>query len=367
MKTINLSLKDKSYKILIKKNIFSNIASYHKKKYRNSKAIIITDKNVAELYLKKFLGFFNKNDIVTKVFKIDPGEKSKDLLTVRAVAEKLLKASISRNDIIYALGGGVVGDFSGFLASIILRGISFVQVPTTLLSQVDSSVGGKTGVNTRTGKNLIGSFYQPIAVFIDPNTLKSLSQKEFLAGYSEVLKYSMINDKKFFLWLDLNYKNIIAKNSKVMIEIIEKCCKKKALIVKKDEKERNHRMLLNLGHTFAHAIEKELNFQVKHGEAVSVGLLMAIKLSVLMNKTSLKNYHLIKAHLKKLKLPTCLLDLNSKKKWNSKNIIKNMKNDKKKNNNNIKFILLKDIGKAYIEDNVCYDYINLAIMESKSD
>ena len=213
MKTINLSLKDKSYKILIKKNIFSNIALIIRK-HRNSKAIIITDKNVAKLYLKKFLGFFNKNDIITIVFKIDPGEKSKDLLTIRTVAEKLLKASISRNDIIYALGGGVVGDFSGFLASIILRGISFIQVPTTLLSQVDSSVGGKTGVNTQTGKNLIGSFYQPIAVFIDPNTLKSLSQKEYLAGYSEVLKYSMINDKKFFLWLDLNYKNIISKNSK---------------------------------------------------------------------------------------------------------------------------------------------------------
>ena len=177
----------------------------------------------------------------------------------------------------------------------------------------------------------------------------------------------MINDKKFFLWLDLNYKNIISKNSKVMIEIIEKCCRKKALIVKKDEKERNHRMLLNLGHTFAHAIEKELKFQVRHGEAVSVGLLMAIKLSVLMNKTRLENYHLIKAHLKKLNLPTCLIDLNSKKKWNSENIIKNMKNDKKKDNNNIKFILLKDIGKAYIEDNVCYDNINLTIKESKSD
>ena len=166
----------------------------------------------------------------------------------------------------------VVGDFSGFLASIILRGIKFIQVPTTLLSQVDSSVGGKTGVNSLTGKNLIGSFYQPSAVFIDPSTLLSLPHKEFLAGYSEVLKYSMINDKMFFLWLDKNYKKIISKNYKILINIIAKCCLQKAKIVKKDEKEHNHRMLLNLGHTFAHAIEKELNYKIRHGEAVSIGL-----------------------------------------------------------------------------------------------
>ena len=367
MQIVKLSLKEKSYKIIIKKNIFVDVAAHHSKKYKNSKAIIITDKNVAKIYLEKFLSFFKQQAIVTQVFKIEPGEKSKDLLVINKIAEKLLKIGVKRNDIIYALGGGVVGDFSGFLASIILRGISFIQVPTTLLSQVDSSVGGKTGVNTKIGKNLIGSFYQPVAVFIDPITLNSLPQKEFMAGYAEVLKYSMINDKKFFFWLDLNYKNIVSKNYKIMTEIIAKCCRKKALIVKKDEKEQNYRMLLNLGHTFAHAIEKELDFLVKHGDAVSVGLVMAMKLSVLMKKTHLNNYHLIKSHLKKVNLPTTLIDLNSKKDWDAKSLIKNMKSDKKKVGHNIKFILLKDIGKAYIENYVCYDYINMTIKEIVND
>ncbi len=367
MKTINLSLKENSYKIYIKKNIFKNVAAHHFSYYKKSKAIVITDKNVAKLYSKKLISCFKKYNIDIQVVEILPGEKSKDLLEIKKVAEKLLKKEVRRNDIIYALGGGVVGDFSGFLASIILRGIKFIQVPTTLLSQVDSSVGGKTGVNTENGKNLIGSFYQPSAVFIDPSTLKSLSQKEFLAGYAEVLKYSMINDKKFFLWLDNNYKKIVLKNSSIMTTIIENCCIKKAKIVRQDEKELNYRMLLNLGHTFAHAIEKELSYKVRHGDAVSVGLLMAMKLSLLLKKTNLKNYNLVKSHLEKFKLPTSLNCLNSKKNWNPKKLIKNMQSDKKRVDENIKFILLNDIGKAYIENSVSYQKINLTIQELLND
>ena len=367
MKTINLSLKERSYKILIKKNIFLDAAVHHFSNYKNAKAIIITDKNVAKLYARKFINCFKKYKIEMQFVEILPGEKSKDLLVIKKVAEKLLKSKVKRNDIIYALGGGVVGDFSGFLASIILRGIKFIQIPTTLLSQVDSSVGGKTGVNTKNGKNLIGSFHQPSAVFIDPSTLKSLSQKEFLAGYAEVLKYSLINDKKFFLWLDLNHKKIFLKNEKIMTTLIATCCIKKAKIVKKDEKELNHRMLLNLGHTFAHAIEKELNYKVRHGEAVSVGIIMAMKLSLLLKKTNLKDYNLIKSHLKKLKLPASLNSLNSKKRWNVKNLIKNMQGDKKRVDENIKFILLKGIGKAYIENSVSYEKINLTIQETLND
>ena len=363
MKTVNVSLKERSYKIIIKNNIFEDVAYYHFSKHKKSRAIIITDKNVAKYYIKDFVSFFDKYKSETLVVVIKPGEESKDLLVIKKIIEKLLNSNIKRNDIIYALGGGVVGDFSGFLASIILRGIKFIQVPTTLLSQVDSSVGGKTGVNTKTGKNLIGSFYQPSAVFIDPNTLRSLPQKEFIAGYSEVLKYSIINDKKFFLWLDLNYKKIISKNSKTMTEIIANCCKKKAIIVKKDEKELNYRMLLNLGHTFAHAIEKELNYKVKHGEAVSVGLLMAIKLSVLLDKTNFINFNLIKAHMKKLNLPTTLNCLKPNQKWNAKSLIRNMQSDKKRVDKNIKFILLNDIGKAYIENHVSNEKIQLTIKE----
>ena len=363
MKIVKLAIKERSYKIIIKRNVFKDVVFNHLSKYKNSKAIIITDKNVAKHYFEIFSKLFEKSNIEIQTIVIQPGEASKDLAVIKKVAEKLLKEGVKRNDIIYALGGGVVGDFSGFLASIILRGIRFIQVPTTLLSQVDSSVGGKTGVNTKNGKNLIGSFYQPSAVFIDPHTLKTLSRQEFLSGYSEVLKYSLIDDKKFFLWLDLNHKKINSSNPSIMTNIISKCCIKKAKIVKKDEKEKNYRMLLNLGHTFAHAIEKDLNYNVKHGEAVCVGLLMAAKLSILLGITSPNIFTLIESHHKKLRLPTTLKCLNEKKKWSPKNLIKNMLLDKKRTDENIKFILLKDIGKAFIKNNVSRNKVMLTIQE----
>ena len=363
MKIIKLAIKENSYKIIVKQRIFQDVVSNHTLKYKNSKAIIITDKNVATYYLKTLTNLFKNKKIETQTIIVSPGEKSKDLIVVKKAAEKLLETGIKRNDTIYALGGGVVGDFSGFLASIILRGIRYIQIPTTLLSQVDSSVGGKTGVNTLFGKNLIGSFYQPSAVFIDPNTLKTLSNKEYLSGYAEVLKYALINDKKLFKWLDLNHKNISLRNPKVMEEVISVCCSKKAKIVKKDEKEKNYRMLLNLGHTFAHSIEKELNYKIRHGEAVSVGLLMSAKMSVLLNIAKPKIYNIIKAHHLKFDLPTKLNCLNKKKKWKIKNLIKNMLLDKKRTDKNIKFILLEDIGKACIRNKVSEDKITLTIKE----
>ena len=363
MKTINLSTKENKYKIIIKKGVFRDVVSNHLSNYKYSKAVIITDKNVAKYYLDSFSNLFKKNFIKIQIIVIQPGEISKDLAVVKKVSERLLKKEIKRNDVIYALGGGVVGDFSGFLASIILRGIKVIHVPTTLLSQVDSSVGGKTGVNTKNGKNLIGSFYQPSGVFIDPETLKTLSKQEFLSGYSEVLKYSLIDDKKFFLWLDANYKKILTRNSGIMIDIIYKCCLKKAKIVRKDEKEKNHRMLLNLGHTFAHAIEKELKYKIRHGEAVSVGLLMASKLSILLGLTKINFFNLLEEHHKKLKLPTTLNCLNSRKNWNSRSLIKHMLLDKKRTDKNIKFILLNDIGKAFINNKVSKNKIVSTIKE----
>ena len=366
MKILKLNTKDKSYKIFIKLDAFKDVIINHLDKYRNSKAIIISDKNVAKYYLKTLLTLFKKKEIKTHTIIIDPGEKSKDLMVIKKVSEKLLKEQIKRSDIIYALGGGIVGDFSGFLASVILRGIRYIQIPTTLLSQVDSSVGGKTGVNTEQGKNLIGSFYQPSAVFIDPNTLKTLSKKEFLSGYSEVLKYSLIDDKNFFLWLDSNYEKIIARNSSVMIDIIAKCCSKKANIVRKDEREENHRMLLNLGHTFAHSIEKELKYKIRHGEAVSLGLLMSAKLSVLLGVARPNIFNLLKEHHLRFKLPTTLKCLSASNKWSAQKLIRNMLMDKKRKDNAIRFILLKDLGKAFIREVEEEDKIKLTIKEFKN-
>ncbi len=352
MYKINVNLDYDNYKIFIKNNIFQDIADFHTKNYKDCKAVIVTDNIVKKIYLKKLEKNFFKKKIKTIIFSVPSGENSKSFKSLEVLSDKILSCGINRNDIIYALGGGVVGDLAGFLSSIILRGVKFIQVPTTLLSQVDSSVGGKTGINTKTGKNLIGSFYQPSAVFIDPTTLKTLPKEEFIAGYAEVVKYSLIDDKIFFNWLDKNYKNIYNLVSESIIKVISTCIKKKVKIVKLDEKEKNTRMLLNLGHTFAHAIESEMNYKVRHGEAVSIGMLMAMRLSFALGYSSLKDYYLLESHINKFHLPVRLKQLSKKKKWLSKNLLANMQSDKKNFKGSIQFILCKGIGKAFIKKDI---------------
>ena len=194
---IKINLKNNSYYIFLQHNIFDNIVMFHEKYYSDCKAIIITDQNVKKYYLKKLTNRFSFKNIKIKTYSVLDGENSKSFKTLEALAEKIIKKGINRNDIIYAFGGGVVGDLTGFLSSIVLRGVKFIQIPTTLLSQVDSSVGGKTAINSKLGKNLIGTFFQPSAVFIDPNTLNTLPRKELLAGYAEVVKYGLINDRDY--------------------------------------------------------------------------------------------------------------------------------------------------------------------------
>ena len=349
---IKIDLEKDSYFIFLKNNVFDYVAKFHKKNYSDCKAIIITDNNVKKYYLKSFTNRFSFNNIKFDYYCILAGEKSKSFGTLESLANKIIKKGINRNDIIYALGGGVVGDLAGFLSSILLRGIKFIQIPTTLLSQVDSSVGGKTAINTKLGKNLVGTFFQPSAVFIDPNTLITLPKKEFLAGYSEVVKYSIINDKLFFNWLNKNSKGTLNLVSKNIIKIITTCIKKKAKIVKLDVKEKRTRMLLNLGHTFAHALENELSYKVRHGEAVAVGMLMAMKLSQKLGYATKKDYFLLEGHLKNFKLPIKLQELSNKKKWQIKSIINKMQTDKKSYKGDIQFILCKGIGEAFIKKNI---------------
>jgi 3-dehydroquinate synthetase len=241
--------------------------------------------------------------------------------------------------------------------------VKFIQIPTTLLSQVDSSVGGKTAINSKIGKNLIGTFFQLSAVFIDPNTLNTLPRKEFLAGYAEVVKYGLINDKPFFNWLNKNTEDNLSMAPKNIIKIISTCVRKKAEIVKLDEKEKKTRMLLNLGHTFAHALEHELNYKIRHGEAVSVGLLMAMKLSLNLGYATKNDFNLLENHLKRFKLPIKLKDLSNKKKWLSKNILKKMQTDKKSYKGNIHFILCKGIGATFIKKNVDKNIVKKTIEE----
>jgi len=352
MTKISIKLTNKPYTIFVKENIISEIANFHKKNFDNCKAYIVTDNNVKNLYFKALNNDFIKNKITTKAFFVKAGENSKSFKVLENLAKKILADGINRNDVIYALGGGVIGDLCGFLASILLRGVKFIQIPTTLLSQVDSSVGGKTGINNQIGKNLIGSFYQPSAVFIDPLTLTSLPKEEFISGYAEVVKYSLINDKLFFNWLNKNVKSILNLDKSTILKIITTCCRKKAAFVIKDEKEQSTRILLNLGHTFAHAIESELKYTVKHGAAVSVGLLMAMKLSYLLNLSNKSDYKILYEHLRSVLLPTNLNELSTKIKWSSNNLIKKMSADKKVHKGNIRFIICHGIGKVLIKNDV---------------
>ncbi len=363
MVKIKISLKHNSYYIFLQHNIFDSIAMFHKRYYTECKAIIITDQSVKRYYLKKLTDKFSLKNITTNSYSVSNGEKSKSFKSLESLAEKIIKKGINRNDIIYAFGGGVVGDLTGFLSSIILRGVKFVQIPTTLLSQVDSSVGGKTAINSKLGKNLIGTFFQPSAVFIDPNTLNTLPKKELLAGYAEVVKYSLINDRVFFNWLNKNIKENLSLAPKNILKIISTCVKKKAEIVRLDEKEKKTRMLLNLGHTFAHALENELNYKIRHGEAVSIGLLMAMKLSYNLGYATKNDYNLLANHLKRSRLPIKLKDLSNKKKWVSKSILNKMQTDKKSYKGNIRFILCKGIGATFIKKNIDKNIIKKTIEE----
>ena len=352
MVKIKVNLKYNSYYIFLRHNIFDCIARFHKKYYTDCKAIIITDNIVKKYYLKKLTDRFADKNIVVDTYSVSSGEKSKSFKTLEPLAEKIIKKGINRNDVIYAFGGGVVGDLTGFLSSIILRGVKFVQIPTTLLSQVDSSVGGKTAINSKLGKNLIGTFFQPSAVFIDPNTLNTLPKKELLSGYAEVIKYGLINDRFFFNWLNKNIHDNLSLVPKNIVKMISTCVKKKAKIVKLDEKEKKTRMLLNLGHTFAHALENELNYRIRHGEAVSLGLLMAMKLSYNLGYATKKDFNLLENHLKGSKLPVNLKDLSNKKRWVSLHILKKIEKDKKSYKGNVQFILCKGIGAAFIKQNI---------------
>lgn len=363
MVKIKLNLKYHNYSIFLNHNIFDIIAKFHEKNFPGCKAIIITDNNVKKYYLRKLINKFSIKKIKVNSFSVASGENSKSFKILEILAEKIIKKGINRNDIIYALGGGIVGDLSGFLSSIILRGVKFIQIPTTLLSQVDSSVGGKTGINSKSGKNLIGTFFQPAAVFIDPNTLNTLPKKELLAGYAEVVKYGLINDKLFFNWLNNNIKKNLSLTRKNIIKIISTCIKKKAEIVKLDENEHKTRMLLNLGHTFAHSLENELNYKIRHGEAVSVGMLMAMKLSCKLGYARENDFNILENHLKSSKLPTKLKDLSNKKKWSSESIFKKMQTDKKSYKGNIQYILCKGIGCSFIKRNIDKSIVKKTIEE----
>ena len=353
MKIINLDLAEKSYKIAVGANILQAQIQDFLNKNNYSKIVILCDENVNKFFNKLISQTLPNSNLII----INQGESSKSFKNFNQICEKILKIGIDRKSLIIAIGGGVVGDLSGFCASVLLRGIDFIQVPTTLLSMVDSSVGGKTGINSKHGKNLIGSFYQPKLVICDINFLQQLNAREFKSGYAEIVKYGLIYDQDFFLYLQQNLSKIFNKNPENLIYVIEKSCLIKAEIVSKDEKENNIRALLNFGHTFGHAFETEAKYSsaILHGEAVAIGMLMASKLSMEIGFINKENFDKIVSHLN---LAQFELDLkNFKINFKTTKIIKNLYKDKKTQNNQLNFIVLNKIGKGQIYNKIDKKFI----------
>ena len=345
MSPIKLSVKTKNqkYPIIIGKNLCTRIPQLSKTNGINFKlCLLVVDRNVPRNFIftikkslkqkKVYIYYFNANEI------------NKNINNVNKILKTLLDKNFSREDCLISVGGGITGDVAGFAASLFKRGMKFINLPTTLLSQVDSSIGGKTGVNTKYGKNLIGSFYQPNLVISDINFLKTLPQREIVCGYGEILKHSLIGDKKFFYFLNKNKDNIFKLSSPFIEKAIYESCKIKKNVVQKDEREKGLRKILNFGHTFAHAYEATLGYSKKlnHGEAVILGIITALNFSLKKNMIKKKEFQTIIEHCNNSNLPTSINKFLNLKHLNK--ILDFMTKDKKNVSNKINLVLLKRIG-----------------------
>ena len=351
MTVIKLIVKTKTekYPVLIGSNIINQLSKILKVNSVNyKKCLLIIDKKIPNNMKNNVINNFKKNQLF-KYF-LNANEKNKNQKKVNEILNILLNKNFARKDLLISIGGGITGDVAGFAASLFKRGIQFVNLPTTLLAQVDSSIGGKTGINTKFGKNLIGSFYQPKLVVSDSEFLKSLPRREIICGYGEILKHSLILNKKFYNYLDKNNFKILSLKSPFIEKAIHESCKIKKIVVEKDEKEKSDRKILNFGHTFAHAYEASLGYSKKlnHGEAVILGIKTAIKFSLQNNYIKKKEYNSIINHIENSNLPSKIENFFTYKSINK--IISYMKKDKKNSSNKVNLILLKKIGSATINN-----------------
>ena len=360
MKPIKLIIKTESqkYPILIGSNLVLKLQNLlNKNSIYFNQCLLVIDKNIPIKLVNKIKKSLARKKIF--FYFLNANEKNKSQKTTLAILDILLKKNFSRQDCLIAIGGGITGDVGGFAASLFKRGIQFINIPTTLLSQVDSSIGGKTGINTKYGKNLIGSFYQPKLVVSDSDFLKSLSRREIICGYGEILKHSLIANKKFFIFLRNNIFDILNLKSPFIEKAIHESCKIKKKVVEKDEKENNLRKILNFGHTFAHAYEATLGYSKKlnHGEAVLLGISTALKFSFENKFLNYKEYDLISKHIKVSGLPSNIKKYFSLKDLNR--LVSFMIKDKKNYSKKINLILLKKIGNAKINNHYSIDKIKI--------
>jgi len=350
LERLPVDLGERSYDIVLGEGLLDRAGVLMRPVLARPRVVVVTDEHVAALYLGKLQASMAAAGIRCESIVLPAGEGTKDLAHLGDLADRLLDLRIDRTTTLVALGGGVVGDITGFAAAILLRGLSFVQVPTTLLAQVDSSVGGKTGINTRHGKNLLGAFHQPLLVIADMDVLDSLSPREFLAGYAETVKYGLLGDGSFFDWLDVHGEALCAGDKDARRRAVFTSCRMKAEIVAADEREADRRALLNFGHTFGHALEAETGFgeRLLHGEAVAIGMVMAFEMSARLGLCPTGDVERTRRHLSARGLPTRPGNI-AEASWTAERMVSHMRQDKKTVDGKLTLILARGIGDAFIE------------------
>ena len=350
--TVRVPLGERAYDIVIAPDAIESAGVRLSAMFPGARFGIVTDRNVAQAQLPRLLASLDAAGLERTEIVLPAGEATKSWTHLQEAVDAVLAARLERNDILIALGGGVIGDLAGFVAAIVRRGMDFVQIPTSLLAQVDSSVGGKTGINSSHGKNLIGAFHQPRLVLADQSALDTLPSRQFAAGYAEVVKYGLIDDEEFFFWLEANYLEI-ASGGPARAEAIARACAAKARVVAEDEKETGNRALLNLGHTFGHALEKATGYsdRLLHGEGVAIGMVLAHQFSARLGLAPSQDAGRVVAHLKAAGLPTTLADIPGDLPATDV-LMDAIAQDKKVSRGALTFILTRGIGKAFIEKQV---------------
>lgn len=363
--TVKVELGEKSYPIYIGRGLLENAGEVIRNILPDSKCVIVTDENLAAIHLETLQQSLKKHGIEFACVVVKPGEASKSFDVFRTVVDEILDTRYERGDAVIGFGGGVVGDLAGFAAASVRRGMNFIQIPTSLLAQVDSSVGGKTGINASQGKNLVGAFLQPKLVIADTGLLKTLSAREFRAGYAEMAKYGLIDQPQFFDRLEKDWQKIFALGDE-LIEAVAFSCQAKADIVAQDEFEHGKRALLNLGHTFGHALEGVTGYdpsRLVHGEGVAIGTVLAHEYSNRMNLCDADSVERVKSHFKQVGLPTRISDIPGEEP-SAREMMAFIEQDKKVSRGELTFILTRGLGKSYIARNVTASEM-MAFLEEK--
>jgi len=362
---LQLDLGERSYDIVVGDGLIDGAGERIAPPLSHPSVVVITDENVEKRWLGPFERSLANAGIGFRSIVLPAGETTKSFSQFERLVEDLLSGGIDRKTCLIALGGGVIGDITGFAAAVTLRGLDFIQVPTTLLAQVDSSVGGKTGINTGQGKNLVGAFYQPRLVLADTATLDTLPERELLAGYAEVVKYGLIDDAPFFEWCESNGRRLLDGDAQARRYAVHHCCEAKARIVAEDERETGVRALLNLGHTFGHALEAESGYgdALLHGEAVAIGTLMAFALSHRMGLCSGQDAGRVEAHFEAAGLKADLKGI-ADASWSPERLVGHMGKDKKVEAGTIAFILTRGIGQAFITRDVDIEEVKAVLADA---